>query len=291
MVLSAAIVFAFGVGAGMVRVLPWLLSPDVPWSTAIPFAEELWQRASEVALAVGLPVGAATAAALFVESGGARSLMALGASPGRLALAVAHVGLLFVVAAVALGSAQLGGDPPGRFAARLIRTGRVACEGAPNTSRADVPFVGAAWLCFRGAPRLAGRVPGMREDLVFSALRVEDNEAPGFNIDDLHIAGRLGEPARTAFRFHAATARVKGIGGFGADRSRWAGAMRGGLISGTATLASLALAWLVLRQSLSRPLHAACGAAAVAIALLLCLRELDERPFRAALPVASRSVR
>src|SRR6185369_8255414 len=160
MALSAAVVLALGVGAGAVRILPWLVSPDIPWATALPFAEELWQRASEVALVVGLPVGAATAAALFVESGGARSLMALGASPWKLALSVGHVGLLCVVAGAALGSARLGGDSPGHFASRLIQTGRSACERDSNTTRADVPFVGVAWLCFPEAPRLAGRVPG-----------------------------------------------------------------------------------------------------------------------------------
>lgn len=291
MALCAAIVLAIGVGAGAIRLLPWLVSPDVPLSLAVPFAEELWRRASEVALLVGLPVGAAIAAALFVESGAARSLMALGAPPIRLALAVAQVGLLFVAVGAAFGLARFGHDSPGRFVSRLIENGRVACESAAKQSRVDVPFVSAAWLCFAGAPRFVGRVPGVRADLVFTALRVDDNDASGLDFRDLRVAGKLVDSASPELHFRATTARVGGLAGFGRASTRSAAAIRGSCVSGIGALAAFVLAWVVVRRSLARPILAGCGAAAAAMLILLLVRELDRRPPWAALPVVSQSDR
>jgi len=291
MALSAAVVLAVGIGAGAVRLLPWFVSPDVPWSLAVPFAEELWRRASEVALLVGLPVGAAIAAALFVETGAARALMALGASPIRLALSVAQIGLVFVVLGTLVGFARLGDDSPGHFVSRLVENGRAACQGESHQKRVDVPFVGAAWLCFAEAPRFVGRVPGTRADLVFTALRVDESDVSGLDFRDLRVAGKLGETDSPVLHLRAATARVEGLAGFGAARTRSAAALRGSLVSGLATLAAFALAWLVVRHSVGRPIFAACGAAAAAVAMLLVLREVDRRPPGAALPVASRNDR
>jgi len=291
MAVSAAVVLAVGMGAGVVRLLPWLVSPDVPWTLAAPFAEELWRRASEAALIVGLPVGAAIAAALFVESGAARSLMALGASPSRLALSVAGIGMVFVVTGAALGFARFGGDAPGHFIWRLIDRGRVACERGSPKPRVDVPFVGAAWLCFAEAPRFVGRVPGVRAELVFSALRVDENEVSGLDFRDLRIAGRLGDTQSPEITFRAGVARVEGLAGFGGVRSRAAAAARGTVVSGIAALVAFALAWFIMRYSWARPVFAASSAAAAAIVLLLLLREIDRHHGGLALPVASRSDR
>jgi hypothetical protein len=216
--------------------------------------------------------------------------MALGASPVRLALAVAEIGLVFVALGAAFGFARLGHDSPGHFVSRLIDSGRKACESSAQRSRVDVPFVGAAWLCFSEAPRFAGRVPGVGADLVFSALRVDENDASGLDFRDLRVAGKLGDSA-SPLHLHAATARVAGLAGFGPARTRSAAALRGGLVSGLAALAAFALAWFVVRRSLARPIFAGCGAAAAAMLMLLLLREIDRRPPWAALPVASRNDR
>jgi hypothetical protein len=291
MALSAAVVLAVGIAAGLVRLLPWLVSPVVPLSLAVPFAEELWRRASEVAFLVGLPVGASIAAALFVESGAARSLMALGASPLRLALAVAVVGLVFVALGAVFGFTRLGHDSPGHFVSRLIESGRKACESDTKQARVDVPFVGAAWLCFAEAPRFVGRVPGVGDDLVFSARRVDENEASGFDFRDLRVAGRLGDAASPVLYVRASVARVGGLAGFGPAHTRSAAALRGSAVSGIAALAAFVLAWVVVRHSLARPIFAGCGAAAAAMLMLLLLREFDRRPPGAALPVAARNDR
>jgi hypothetical protein len=291
MVVSVAVVLAIGVGAGAVRLLPWLVSTEVPWSVAVPFAGELWQRANEAALLIGLPVGAAIAAALFVESGAARSLMALGASPTRLALSVAGIGLVFVAVGAALGLARVGGDSPGHFASRLIDKGRAVCESDSRESRVDVPFVGAAWLCFTEAPRFVGRVPGVNADLLFSARRVEENGASGLDFRDLRVAGKLGDPKSPVLRLRAGVARFERIAGFVPPPTRVAAATRGGIVSGVAALAAFALAWLVVRRSLNRPVFAASGAAVATMILLLAVREIDRRHPGAALPVASRSDR
>jgi hypothetical protein len=291
MAVSAAVVLLIGVAAGAVRLLPWLVSPDVPWTLAGPFAEELWHRASETAVLVGLPVGAAIAAALFVESGAARSLMALGASPLRLSLSVAWIGSAFVVAGAALGLARFGGDSPGHFLWRLIDSGRAACEHESQSSRVDVPFVGAAWLCFADTPRFVGRVPGVRADLVFSALRVDETEGSGLDFRDLRVAGKLGVGESPELRFRAAAARVEGLTGFGRAQSRFAAAARGSLVAAIAALAAFAVAWFIVRRSVARPVLAASGAAVVAIVMLWVLREIDRRPSGAALPVASRGDR
>jgi hypothetical protein len=198
--------------------------------------------------------------------------------------------LVFVALGAAFGFARLGHDSPGHFISRLIESGREACESDAKHSRVDVPFVGAAWLCFAEAPRFAGRVPGVGADLVFSALRVEENERSGLDFRDLRVAGTLGDSASPVLHFRATTARVEGLAGFGPARTRSAAAIRGSLVSGIAAVAAFALAWLVVSRSLARPIFAGCGAAAAAMLMLLLLREIDRRP-PAALPVASRNDR
>ena len=75
---AAGVVLGIALGAGLVRLLPWLLSPEVPLRVALPFAKALTAVAIETAFFVGVPIGFCFAAAQSVERGEARALFALG---------------------------------------------------------------------------------------------------------------------------------------------------------------------------------------------------------------------
>src|SRR6186713_2206673 len=59
---SVGVVLLVGVAAALVRLLPWLLSPDVPLPVALPFAKALLAVAFEAAFFVGVPAGCALGA-------------------------------------------------------------------------------------------------------------------------------------------------------------------------------------------------------------------------------------
>ena len=87
-------------GAGLVRLLPWLTSPEVPLRVAIPFARALAAVAIETSVVVGLPIGFGVAAAVVSDRGESRAMHALGASPfdvigGAWWVALVLVGLAF----------------------------------------------------------------------------------------------------------------------------------------------------------------------------------------------------
>ncbi|MFO0571355.1 MAG: hypothetical protein U0263_37345 [Polyangiaceae bacterium] len=82
---SVIILALFGLAAGLVRLLPWLVSPEVPLDVSLPFARALGAGATEMAFLIGAPLGTALAVARFVERGEARALHALGVTPARIA--------------------------------------------------------------------------------------------------------------------------------------------------------------------------------------------------------------
>lgn len=284
-------VLTLGLLAGLVRLLPWLVAPDVPFAVARPFAERLGRAALDVAVLVGVPVGVSVAAALFVESGQSRALMSLGVSPGRLLRSVSVVSLVFSSLAVIAGFARWGAEPAASFAARLIESGRSSCASATGRSRVDVPFARGGWVCFRALPRFSGRVPGLRGDFLFSTSSVQSSQdASAVELQGLRLTGRA-DRTQPLLHVRVRSARVYGLFGEAKTGSRTFGALRGLAISASAALSALALSWVILRHSVSRPLSAACAACAVALCLLFALRYADERAFGAALPLALRGDR
>src|SRR5512143_2958280 len=86
---ALAVVLALACSGGLVRLLPWLLAPEVPFEVTLPFARALGASATETAFLFGVPLGFGLAAASFVERGEARALAALGASPYLIAGSIA----------------------------------------------------------------------------------------------------------------------------------------------------------------------------------------------------------
>ena len=154
----ALICSLLGMGAATVRLLPWLVSPDVPLSVSLAFFRSLALASTEVALFIALPLGCALEVARWVADGTASTLRTLGVSPLRQSSNVAVVGLAvsLVALAVSTESANTAGAP-GDLSNALVDA---AAVDACRTGRAArVPLVDVAWLCSSGSPRLAGRVP------------------------------------------------------------------------------------------------------------------------------------
>lgn len=273
---AIGVVFAIGMGAGAVRLLPWLVAPQVPFPLAVPFAERLLRAAFDVAVVIGLPVGVAAATADFVEGGQARALLSLGTSPARLAASIVPIGLAAIALNVAadLASSPHAVEKPGHFVERLVQTGRDACARARG-ARVDIPIVGASWLCFAKSPTLVGRVPALGADVVFSASDVALSEdGSSLELRGAHFAGTAAGSG-PAFRARAATARVAGLFEVGGSGSRLTGLLRCLALSGSAGLVGVVAAWFVLWSSLSRPVEAACIAAGSSVAMLLVVHALD----------------
>src|SRR5690242_9650968 len=82
-IVSTLVLALLALAAGGVRVLPWLLDPELPASIAWPFARSVATLALEASILVGWPVGWALAAFAIVERGEARVFATLGESPAR----------------------------------------------------------------------------------------------------------------------------------------------------------------------------------------------------------------
>jgi hypothetical protein len=162
---------AVGLLAGAVRVLPWLLDPNVPLRVALPFLRGVVELALEASLLIGWPLGWALASHRFAERGEARAMMLLGESPFQAALAQWRT-MLPVVALLGVASAMGASDAgaPGRMAQALLAQGRAACGHATIEATYAVPFVSVTWLCAPGSePRLYGPGPGALHAVAFSA--------------------------------------------------------------------------------------------------------------------------
>lgn len=157
--------------AGAVRVLPWMLDPDVPARAALPFARGIAELAIEAAVMVGWPIGWALAAQRFAERGEARAMMLLGESPAKTALAQWRVGApLAIMLTLASVLGALDASAPGRMAQALVSQGRAACAAATTPRTYAIPFVEATWICTPGSPPvLYGSGPGALRSIVFSA--------------------------------------------------------------------------------------------------------------------------
>lgn len=172
---ASAVVTLIAAAAGLARVLPILLDPEVPRRAARPFLIGLFALSLEVGALIGWPLGFTEVALRSVERGEARARMALGEGPwqrvARLAPALIALSLL-----TAVGSLAWGRDAraPGRVARALIEEARSACASSTEARVVDVPLVRASWLCRPGAaPLLVGEGAGGASSIDFLARSFE----------------------------------------------------------------------------------------------------------------------
>lgn len=253
------LVLGLGVGAALIRLLPWLLSPEVPLKVAFPFARALVGVALEAAVLVGVPSGMALGAVVFVERGEARALFCQGASPALLAARASPllVALAFVAFVTSSGW-QSGTDQPGRFARALVEQARQGCDATAARS-ISVPIVGVTWLCFDHAPpRIAGPVPNSHGRAWFSARAISvDDDFTAFRAEDVFVGST---PTASKFRLalRAKVATVQGLPVWG-QTTALAATLRGAVVGSTVLLMGLLALFVVLRLALtSRALAGGC---------------------------------
>lgn len=267
---AMALVLGLGLLGGVVRLLPWLLSPSIGWGASLPFARALLAATFEAALLMGAPAGVAVGTALFVERGEYRALAALGARPRRIlsSLWIPIATLFFFAIAGATFS-----DPaaPGRLVRELVDGARSGCYQT-DTPQRDVPLLGVSWICLTPAPRFVGRIPGVRQAW-FSAASVSIT-------DDLRAAKLrdLSVSVRTAGRTVAVRvgeARIAGLPGWGSTR-RLEGVRRGVIVGLAAAVLSLFGAFTILKRA-TGPLPSVFSALCGSTIAVQALRFLDAR--------------
>jgi hypothetical protein len=273
---ASALVLIAALGAGLVRLLPWLLAEDVPLRVSLPFARALAAASVETAFFVGLPIGFALAAAQAVERGEARALFSLGATPGRIALGTLPV--VALLGALALGSTMAWGTDsaaPGRFARELSEHARASCASARRPASALVPMVGVTWLCFPGRPpRVVGAVPGFGGRAWFSARELDpSDDLRGLELADLRIATRKAD-SMPAIRLHVESASVRGLPGWGPG-ARLPFRLRAGILVSAGMLLAMAAAFAVLARADGSRLAGLAQGGGAAIGAFAVLHALD----------------
>ncbi|MBN1610894.1 MAG: hypothetical protein JW940_29960 [Polyangiaceae bacterium] len=268
------IVFVVATGAGVVRLLPWLSSPDVPLLVALPFARALTAVAVETAVLIGVPVGFVVAAAILADRGELTALCALGARPLRIALGALPT-LLVCTVCCSAASALIdpGAGVPGRFARDLVEQGRQSCAGATRPRAALVPMTSFTWLCHPGrAPVLVGPVPKSRGRAWLSARNaVPSDDLRRMDLERLELFV-LPDGSKPAFRARASQARFEGLTPWGrpAGISNVSRALVVGL---TAAVLALSLATMAFELGLrSRIVAAVAGLVVAALSLTLLHR-------------------
>ncbi len=217
-IVAAAVVTVIAAAAGLARVLPILLEPDVPRRAARPFLIGLFALSLEVGALVGWPLGWTEVALRSVERGEARARMALGEGPWRRVSRLLPA-VLVLAALTALGSLAWGRDAraPGRVARALVEEARAVCASAPEPRVVDVPLVRAAWLCRPGrAPVLVGEGAGSAAaiDFIASSFHVTD-DLTAVSVKDAQVL----LPTETPVRLRLGEARVIHLVPFSAPSS------------------------------------------------------------------------
>lgn len=275
--LAAALILVVAMAAGIVRLLPWVLAPEVPLEISAPFAVALAAVATEAAVLVALPVGFALGATMFVERGEARALFALGCSPARLVGAVVPVaGALAALAFMMIAAWDVETSAPGRFASQLIAQGRASCERADEPRGALVPLVGVTWLCFpERTPRVAGPLPRSGGRAWFTATDLApSDDLRRFQLRDLELMLKLNSTLLPRVRLRVQSAVVTGLTPWGRP-ARLGAARRAGLIASTAALLGLAVTGLLLRERGFGRIGACAVSGAGALSALSLLRTAD----------------
>jgi hypothetical protein len=239
----AALVLGMATVAGAVRVLPWIVAPDVPLRVALPFARALLGVGLETALLSAPPVGWALAFAKLVERGEARAFFAVGVSPwGVVRRTVPHLAGCAVLAAAAALAWGAEAAAPGRMVRAMVDQSRVACAHATSPRVLHVPFVGATWLCAApSAPRIFGSLPGGGGQFTAADLRISDDLRAVELVDSRILLGTA------AVRLHVAETTVRGLVPWG-RASNLGAAARSLLVAATGAGLALAAAWLLVQR-------------------------------------------
>jgi hypothetical protein len=274
--LASIAVLVLALAAGAVRLLPWLMAAEVPLGVSLPFAKALAVVAVETALVVGFPVGFSLGAAIFVESGEARALQALGVSPLQLVMrSASRAAAAAAVAAAVVVACDVDAHAPGRIAAQLIEQGKSSCAGATKPRSALVPMVGVTWLCFPGQPpRVTGPLPrsGGRAWFTAAELRASD-DLRTFVLEDLRLVTRPGSGLpRAELRVRQAT--VTGLQAWGRP-STLTVTHRAAVIASTGLMLGLLVAWLVVAGNLQSRVGAAFVGAVPALVATHALHRVD----------------
>jgi hypothetical protein len=267
--LVALSILAVATLAGAIRVLPWIVAPNVPLRVALPFARALFAVGLETTLLCAPPIGWALACATLVERGEARALFATGLGPARVVRATTLPALGFAALA-ALSALAWGTEAaaPGRLARSLVEQSRRACAGEVAPRAAYIPFVGVTWLCFeQKEPRLSGTLPGGGGTFTAADLAISD-DLRSLDFGDMRLAfGDAGDVRVTARRAH-----VTGLSPWG-RASNLRPALRAVLLSGAgAAFAFLASLFVLSRSIANRFASLVVGAAGPAAALLAMSR-------------------
>lgn len=260
--------------AGAVRVMPWVLEPDVPWRVALPFARTLAAIALEAAILVGFSIGVALACARFAERGEARVLELLGERPSRTTLRLMPQALGFA-ALVAVASAIGGVDAsaPGTVATSLIEQGRTSCAHASERTTYSVPLVGVTWLCSPNAPaRLYGHGPGGMSKVSFTAERAHvEGDMRRIDLDEATLMlGDTAEAPRATL--HAFTLRGLSPWASASTLPPWTRAL---VMASSTLVCALLGAWGALRRMARTPLAALLVGASGPLAALGVMRALE----------------
>jgi hypothetical protein len=304
---SALVLALLALAAGGVRVLPWLLDPDLPWTIALPFARSVASLAVEASILVGWPVGWALATFAMVERGEARVLATLGESPARTTQRlVPHAIFLGALLGAASALGARDATEPGRVLGELLDRGRDACDRATTPTTLTVPFLGATWLCDARADDanarpmrvVAGSPPGFPIFFTASAAHV----APDLKRVDLEDAWLLFPSPEGAVRarVHASSIALRGLPPF-ARASSVRPLARALSLSISAAFAALAVVWLTLRRpeearsripSRLRAIALGASGPLAALGILRLLERADPSPLAVrlvviALPIAS----
>lgn len=210
--------------ASLVRLLPWLLDPRVPWAAVGVFARGLASVGLEAACLLSLPIGHALAAAAFSDRGETLACLLIGASPSSL---LARLWPLWLSVALLGGGASLAWGrehaSPGRALSALIEAARAGCD-AQSRPVSDVPGTGASWICFHGeSPRLVALSGGavvqaesasLSDDLArieVRALRVALRGSPSLRIEAHHASIRGAAPFARASQVPPWTRALAGM--------------------------------------------------------------------------------
>jgi hypothetical protein len=270
--LAAVVILGIATIAGAIRVLPWLVAPNVPLRVALPFARALFAVGLETTLLCAPPIGWALACSTLVERGEARALFALGLGPARIVRATALPALGFAVlaglAALAWGTEAAA---PGRLARSLVEQSRRACAGEVAPRAAHIPFVGVTWLCFEGrAPRLSGTLPGGSGAFTAADLAISD-DLRSLHFNDMRLL--LGENG--GVRLSAREARITGLSPWG-RASNLEPTTRAFLLSATGIGLAFLASFYVLARSISHRLTSLVLGGAGPSAALLVLSRLEQ---------------